>query len=102
MTWPDELSVLHEALWSASCRFGVPLDVETQTAIAVRLHSPRRQLTPQDVRQAFASAGAREPSAAFSHAVLKSLMRLRPPHSLLDVLLAYRAFAIDALSAEFG
>jgi hypothetical protein len=102
-TFPDWSAELSEALWEAATQFGVQLEVNQQVAIARAVATrPREAATPDDVRAAFLANGLPRPSAAYAKAVLASVRGVTPERTLLDVLIDFRAFAIDVLSREFG
>lgn len=98
--WSAELS---EGLWEAGRDYGVQLEVSQQVAIARAIATkPREAAMPEDVRAAFAANGLPRPSAAYAKTVLAAVRGVAPSKTLLDVLLAYRRFAIRSLSGEFG
>jgi hypothetical protein len=102
-TSPDWSGELQEALWEAAKDYGVQLEVSQQVAIA-RAVSRRSAdtVTPQDVREAFASNNLPRPPVAYAKAVLASVRGVPDRKTLLDVLLEYRRFAIRSLSRQFG
>jgi len=103
MTSTDSSAEFQAALWEAGEQFGVHLDVSTQVAIAGTLaRIGHHRVSPSDVRDAFVESGLARPSNAFANDVLSRVKGMLPPPSIRDVLLDYRHFVIDALSAEFG
>jgi len=99
----DASPELMDALWDAAERYGVTLTVGDQVAVArVLATMPIGSLDAKAVTDAFVKRGLQRPPAGFGAAVVARVNSLGLPPNLLDVLLAYRQFAIDALSAEFG
>jgi hypothetical protein len=94
---------LQEALWDAGKQFGVRLEVRQQVAIARSISRRRREdVSTSDVSDAFAEVGLARPSKAFAETVLSLITDEIDTKTLLDVLLDYRQFAIEALSPQFG
>jgi hypothetical protein len=92
-----------EALNEASAAYGVVLDVGDRVAIARALASlPAGTLSAARVAAAFEEQGVRRPPRGFGTAVVTRIRSLGGKQSLREVLLAFRQWAIDALSAEFG
>lgn len=79
------------------------LEVSQQVAIARAVsRRPVEDVSPEDVRAAFAELNLRRPPVAYAKAVLASVKGISPKRPILDVLLDYRQFAIRALSGQFG
>jgi len=98
---PGELT---EALFESFLECGLDMTVAQQDAIARAIHgAPVGTITSALVDQAVQSIAGRQPPRGFGSAVLRRWQEYggRIP-SLLDILLDYRAWAIDALSAQHG
>lgn len=94
---------LIEALNQAAEQYGVRLTVGDRVAVARALAAmPVGILAARDVNEAFVKQGLRRPPPGYGTAVVLTLKSLGRAPSLLDELLGYRQYAIDALSAEFG
>jgi hypothetical protein len=103
MTSPDPSPELMEVLWEAGNHHGQRLTVAQQVAVGRELASSRpAEITPDSVQAAFDRIGLPTPSAAYRKAVVSRIKKLRPPHTLREVLLDYRQFAIRSLSGQFG
>jgi hypothetical protein len=104
MDSPDWSADVQEALWEAGRAYGRRLEVAEQVAVTrVLARGGRHQVTTEEVKGAFAEAGLLRPSSAFAKDVVSRLGKLPSPRrSLRQVLLDYRRFAVDALSAQFG
>lgn len=94
---------LMDALWEAAEQYGVEITVGDQVSVARSLAAmPVATLDAKDVTEAFVKHGLPRPPAGYGMAVVSRTKSLGAEPTLQDVLLAYRQFAIDALSAEFG
>jgi hypothetical protein len=103
MTSPEAPAEFVVALNEAAERYGVALSVSDRVAIARLLAAlPVGALTPFEVEAAFAKHRLQLPRRGFSRAVVGRIGQLGGVRTLTDVLVDYRRFAIDALSAEFG
>jgi hypothetical protein len=103
MASPDWTAELQEALWEQGKEYGVRLKVSEQVAIARAVASkPREDATAEDVAAAFVALHLPTPPRPYAKAVLASVRGTTAKHSLRDVLLGYRRYAIDALSSEYG
>lgn len=103
MTSPEAPAEFVVALNDAGKRYGVTVGVGDRVAIARRLaRLPVGTLAPSDVEAAFASHGLRRPPRGFADAVVRRISQLGGARTFEHVLVDYRRFAIDALSAEFG
>jgi len=92
-----------EALNETAEEYAVQLTVSDRISIARSLAAlPVGTLAGDKVSAAFVGAGLRPPPAGYGSAVVKRISRLGGSRSLQDVLLEFRRWAIDALSAEFG
>jgi hypothetical protein len=99
----DRTPELQEALWSAARAFGVDLEVHEQVAVARRLAAvPANAMTVDVVQQAFSAAGLGAPSTRFAKRIVQIAGATVDRLSIRDVLLDYRRFAIENLSAQFG
>lgn len=103
MTLPEAPPEFVVALNEAADRYGVTLGTGDRVAIARRLaRLPAGILLPRDVEGEFAKHGFLRLPRGFAVAVVRRIGQLGAARTLDDVLVEYRAFAIDALSAEFG
>jgi hypothetical protein len=103
MTLRDAPPELLEALNEACTAYGVTMSVADRVAVARRLASlPVGTMTAGQVADAFQQQGLRRPPAGFGTVLISRIARLGAAPSLEDVLLDFRKWAIDALSAEFG
>ena len=102
-TLPDPSPALIEALWEAGEYAGRRLTVSEQVELARELaKEPRGEITRPRIKAAFSRLKLREPSDRYTHAILTRLQKIRWDKSLFDLLIEYRAFAIRALSTQFG
>lgn len=103
MISPDAAAEFMVALNEAAERYGVVLSPGDRVAIARRLAGlPVGALTPSDVETALAQHRLPRPPRGFASAVVRRIGQLGGTRTLEDVLVEYRRFAIDALSADFG
>jgi hypothetical protein len=99
----DATAALVEALNEAAYAYGVAINVGDRAAIARRLsRMPVGGLTVATVEDACAKQGVRRLPRGFGSTVVDRVQALGGLRTLEDVLVEYRQFAIDALSAEFG
>lgn len=102
-TSPDWSAELQEALWQAARDYGVHLEVGQQVTIARTLARLRPDdVTAAEIEAAFEDLKLARPPTGYVKAVLASVQVTAPKTTLLDVLLAYRRFAIRSLSRQFG
>ena len=91
------------ALDETAERYGVKLSVGDRVAIARRLAGlPVGMLVPGEVESAFSRHRLARLPRGFASAVVRRIGELGGARTLAGVLVEYRRFAIDALSAEFG
>lgn len=92
-----------DALFECAEAYGVALSAADQVGIARLIAEvPVGTVSGKTVVAAFEKHGLRRPPAGFGPAVVSRWQALGSLPSLLDILLEYRQFAIDALSAEHG
>lgn len=92
-----------EAINEACTAYGIMISVADRVAVARRIAGlPVGTMTSAKVVGAFRQQGPRRLPAGFGTALTARIAKLDSPLSLQDVLLAFRKWAIDALSAEFG
>lgn len=97
------MPALIEALNDAAEQYGVHLSAGDRVAVARALGAlPVGTLNVRAVNEAVTKQGVRRTPAGFGTAVISRLRALGTTPTLQDVLLSYRQYAIDALSAEFG
>lgn len=103
MTSREALAEWVEALNEVCTAYGVDVSVGDRVAIARALTSlPVGSLTAARVAEAFEVQGLHSPPQGLGAAVVSRVGRLGGMRSLQDILLDFRKWAIDALSAEFG
>lgn len=102
-TLSDRTAAISEALWALKSGHGLELSVPDQVSIAQALASMQADsLTRAAVVAAFQACGLETPSKSYSDALMARIRALAPRPSLVNVLLAYRTFAIRDLSGQFG
>ncbi len=102
MTSHEAYAALIEALNEAAVAYGLTIGVADRAAIAHDLSRlPVGTLTATKVAEECAKRGVRPPRG-FGSAVVVRVRALGAALTLEDILVDYRLFAIDALSAEFG
>lgn len=103
MTLPRVVEDVLEALNAAADDFGVAMPVPQRVSVARDLAAiPSGSLTTRKVMECLAARGQGRVPRGFCAGVILALHEIRPAPSMLAILLEYRRFAIDALSAEFG
>jgi hypothetical protein len=103
MTSGDVFPEIVEALNETANAYGVTMDVGDRVTIARRLgRLPVGALSVATVADACAKQGFRRLPRGFGSAVVARVRALGKTRTLVDVLVEYRQFAVDALSAEFG
>jgi hypothetical protein len=103
MASPDWSAEALEAVWETSREYGLRMEVSQQVAVARALaRTQHGDATPNDVKDAFTSAGLDRPSNAFAKEVLARVRGVPPKPSLRAVLLDFRGDAIRNLSRQFG
>lgn len=92
-----------EGLWDAETKYGPRLSASDQVALAREiLKTPLDRLTVGDIETAFGRVNLARPPRGYASTVLRRIRRLRRPPSLVDELIAFRQFAMRALSRQFG
>jgi hypothetical protein len=103
MTLREAPPELLEALNEAAVQYGVTIPVGDRVAIARRLAGlPVGALDSHSVLDALDALHVQRPPRGFATTVVARIRAMGGGRSLLDVLVAFRTWAIDALSAEFG
>lgn len=99
----DASAGLLEAINEASVAYGVSIGAADRAAIAGKLSRlPIEVLTAAKIAEACAAQGVRRVPAGFASAIVTRALALGGARTFMGVLVEYRRFAIDALSAEFG
>ena len=99
----DASAGLLEAINEASVAYGLNIGAADRAAIARELSRlPIEALTATKVGEACRAHGVRRLPAGFAPAIATRARMLGGARTFLDVLLAFRRYAIDALSAELG
>lgn len=94
---------LMDALFESAEEYGLTLSTPQQVDVARTVASkPVRLHSGKTVEEAFERHGLRRPPRGFGSAVIARWQAHAKLPSLLDILLEYRQWAIDALSAEHG
>jgi hypothetical protein len=102
-TLDEATAGLIEAINDASIAYGVNIGAADRAAIARKLSRlPVEALTAKKVAEVCAAQGVRRLPVGFASTIVTRLLSLGSARTLMDVLVEYRQFAIDALSAEFG
>ena len=92
-----------EGLWDAETQYGPRLSAADQVAIAREvLNTPVDRLAASDIEAAFRKLKLARPPRGYAATVLKRVRSVHKPRSLVDELVAFRQFAIRALSRQFG
>jgi hypothetical protein len=101
-TSPDRVADAQEMVWKLEAKFGPVLaDVIDQVAVSHRLAAIEVP-TAKAVRVAFAEAGIKRPSAAYSAELAAMLGRRITRRGLEDLILDFRQHALAKLSRRFG
>lgn len=92
-----------EGLWEAETQYGPRLSASDQVALAREIvKTPVDRLTVGDIETAFGNLKLARPPRGYASTVLRRVRRMHKPRSLVDELIAFRQFAIRALSRQFG
>ena len=91
-----------DALFETAEDFGISLSTGQQVAVARLVAAEPGTATARSIEAAFASNGLRRPPAGFAAGVIARWRASGTPGTLLEVVLAYRQFAIGNLSLQFG
>jgi hypothetical protein len=94
---------LIDALFETAKQYGLKVPTDRRIDVARTIAAaPNGSQTGATVDDAFARHGLARPPRGFGSAVIRSWRSSATPPSLMDLLLEYRQWAIDALSAEHG
>ena len=101
-TSPERVADAQEMVWKLEAKYGPVLaDVIDQVAVSHRLAAIEVP-TAKAVRDAFAAAGVKRPSGAYSTELAGMLARRVRRRGLEDLIVDFRQHALAKLSRRFG
>lgn len=103
MTSDRRVADVQEMIWRLEQKYGpiVP-EVIDQVAVAHAIAEIGPGAAAADVRTAFTKAGIRPPGGSYVNELTSMLARRVKRRALIDEILAFRQYAIGALSRQFG